>query len=214
MLMDDQAQGVRLKLKVVRWLSKKIGEYDIENDFWQAVDAQVDRPFLAFSKTIYLPNNDMLVVGGLDDYIPNKPTFSARVTLLQELPVNSYDNKYKSTPLRPMHHKRGCMAGLFHEGIAFVFGGLNYTEKVLRKCERYNIDKNMWENIADMNEARKNLSAVALTTDTIYVFGGTSACQSSDSIEQYSVSADTWNLLKIRLPSPISFLTTFKLSST
>jgi len=47
---------MRRKIKILRWLSKKIGEYDIDNDFWRANDAQVDRPFLAFSRTIYLPN--------------------------------------------------------------------------------------------------------------------------------------------------------------
>ena len=36
----------------------------------------------------------------------------------------------------------------------------------------------------------------------------------SDSIEQYCVSTDTWTLLKIRLPNPVSFQTSFKLSET
>jgi N-acetylneuraminic acid mutarotase len=63
-----------------------------------------------------------------------------------------------------------------------------------------------------MNEPRKNSSACALTTDTIYIFGGTSQHACSDTIEQYSIATNTWNLLKIRLPSPISFTTSFKLS--
>ena len=70
--------------------------------------------------------------------------------------------------------KRGCFSAVFHEGLVFVFGGLNYAEKVLRKCERYNISDNRWDAIADMNEPRKNSSACALTADTIYVFGGSS----------------------------------------
>ena len=28
------------------------------------------------------------------------------------------------------------MASLYHEGYIYVFGGLNYTEKILKKCER------------------------------------------------------------------------------
>lgn len=85
---------MRRKVKIVRWLSKKVAEYDIDNDFWTPVDAQIDRPFLAFSRTIYLPNQDMIVIGGLDDFIPNKPTFTAKCTLISEVPVNSYDNLY------------------------------------------------------------------------------------------------------------------------
>ena len=93
-------------------------------------------------------------------------------------------------------------------------GGLNYTEKILKKCERYSIADDRWDHIADMQEPRKNSSACALTTDTIYVFGGSSQSQSSDTIEQYSIATNTWNLLKIKLPSPISFVTSFKMSQT
>lgn len=165
---------MRKKLKIVRWLSKKIGEYDIGNDFWQASDAQVDRPFLAFSRTVYLPNQDMVVMGGLDDFIPNKPTFSAACLLIAEVPLNSYDNLYVQHTLKSMTHKRGCFSALFHEGMVFVFGGLNYTEKVLRRCERYSLQDNRWEPLADMCEPRKNSSVCSLTTDTLYVFGGSS----------------------------------------
>lgn len=67
---------VRKKLRIVRWLSKNVGEYDIENDFWNSVESKVDKQFLPFSRTVYLPNQDMIVMGGLNDEIPNKPTFS------------------------------------------------------------------------------------------------------------------------------------------
>ena len=70
--------------------------------------------------------------------------------------------------------KRGCFSAIFHEGYIFVMGGLNYTEKILKKCERFSVADNKWESISDMCEPRKNSSACALTTDTIYVFGGSS----------------------------------------
>ena len=108
--------------------------------------------------------------------------------------------------------KRGCFSAVFHEGYVFVFGGLNYTEKILKKCERFSVSDNKWEPIADMGEPRKNSSACTLTTDTIYIFGGSSQSQSSDTIEQYSIATNTWNTLKVKLPSPISFLTSFKVS--
>lgn len=113
-----------------------------------------------------------------------------------------------------MNTKRGCFSAVFHEGFIFVFGGLNYTDKILKKCERFSIAENKWESIGDMLECRKNSSACVLTTDTIYVFGGTSQTQSSDTIEQYSIATNTWNMLKVKLPSPISFLTSVKLSQT
>lgn len=65
-----------------------------------------------------------------------------------------------------------------------------------------------------MIEPRKNSSACSLTSDTIYVFGGTSNRKASDSIEQYSIASDTWTMLKIKLPNPISFLVSFKVNET
>lgn len=174
----------------------------------------MERPFLAFSKTVYLPNNDIMVIGGLDDFVPNKPTFSAKSFLIQEVPVNSYDNLYIQNNLKPMQSKRGCFSAIYHEGFVFVFGGLNYTEKILRKSERFCFQEQRWEPIAEMNEARKNSSACALTSDTVYVIGGTSLHACSDTIEQYSIATNKWNTLKIRLPSPISFVSSLKLSNT
>jgi N-acetylneuraminic acid mutarotase len=89
-----------------------------------------------------------------------------------------------------MHTKRGCFSGVYHEGYVFVFGGLNYTDKILKKCERYSLQDNIWTTLSDMHEHRKNSSACSLTTDTIYVFGGTNREQASDTIEQYSLATN------------------------
>ena len=66
-----------------------------------------------------------------------------------------------------------------------------------------------------MKETRKNASAVSMTADTIYVFGGSSNTQGAlDTIEQYSVSCNRWTLLSVQLPRALCFMTTFKVSST
>ena len=114
-----------------------------------------------------------------------------------------------------MLSKRGCFSALQHYGYVFVFGGLNYNEKILRKAEKYDVQTNAWTRISPMIEARKNSSACALTADSIYVFGGTSLqLSSSDSIEVYSVATDSWTLLRVRLPNPVAFLLSFKVSET
>lgn len=128
---------MRQKVKVIRWLSKVIATYDATNDFWSSTDAEISQPFRPFSATVYLPNQDFLVLGGLDDKVPNRPSFHSTVHLIQEQPINSYENLYKEKRLPDMHERRGCMAALLHEGYIFVIGGLNYTEKCLRKCERF-----------------------------------------------------------------------------
>lgn len=35
-----------------------------------------------------------------------------------------------------------------------------------------------------------------------------------DTVEQYSISTNVWTMLRVRMPMPVSFLTTFKLSSS
>ena len=63
-------------------MSRMIAEYDVTNDFWTATEAQIDYLFLPFSTTVYLPNQDLVVLGGLDDLIPNRPTFQASVNMI------------------------------------------------------------------------------------------------------------------------------------
>ena len=46
----DAPGGLRRKVKTIKWLSKKLMEYDIENDFWTPVEVKTDR--------IYLPRHD------------------------------------------------------------------------------------------------------------------------------------------------------------
>ena len=59
-----------------------VAEYDVTNDFWTETEADIDYLFLPFSTTVYLPNQDLVVLGGLDDLIPNRPTFQASVTMI------------------------------------------------------------------------------------------------------------------------------------
>ena len=63
-------------------MTRMIAEYDVTNDFWTATEAQIDYLFLPFSTTVYLPNQDLVILGGLDDLIPNRPTFQASATMI------------------------------------------------------------------------------------------------------------------------------------
>jgi len=94
------------------------------------------------------------------------------VIKITEVPVNVYDSLYVPYVKNNMLTKRGCFTALYQYGFVFVFGGLNYTQKVLRYCEKYDVQNDQWEEIAPMVQPRKNASSCALTSDTIYVFGG------------------------------------------
>ena len=133
------------------------------------------------------------------------------------MPVDSYQNNYKEKKLSNMITKRGCMAAVYHEGFLYCFGGINYVDKVMKKCERLDLmqEEQQWQKIADIRECRKNASACSVTADTIYIFGGSSnSVQALETIEQYSVAANRWNTISVAMPIGLCFLTTFKLTPT
>ena len=51
----------------MRWRTVKVAEYELDTDMWELTDAQITHNFLPFSRTVYLPSNDMLNLGGFDD---------------------------------------------------------------------------------------------------------------------------------------------------
>jgi len=202
---------------VARWLTQQVAEYDVTNDFWKFQTAEISSLFNAFSALVTLPSHDLVVIGGLDDSVPNRPAFANSCFMIQEVPEDAYTNRYIEKHLPSMITRRGCMAAVYHEGYIYCFGGINYTDKVMRKCERFSFfdDTPKWEKIADMKQCRKNASAVSVTADTIYVFGGSTNSQPTlDSIEQYSVASNRWNTLQVKMPISLCFLSSFKLSST
>ena len=55
----------------------------------------------------------------------------------------------------------------------YVFGGLNYDGRPLSSAERYCIDNNTWEDLADMPRGpRSDHCAVSTTGSEIYIVGG------------------------------------------
>lgn len=195
------------KIKIPRWLSQDIAEYDFQNNFWSMRTIPNEIP--PFSTAIF-GEKLIGIAGGLDDSSSSKPQFVNKFFIIKLTAESLYRTKYDVEICSDMNTKRGCATGVFHHGNFYIFGGLNYVNKILKSCERFSNKK--WTSIADMKESRKNASALSMTSDSIYVFGGASNnLPTVDSIEQYSVSANRWNLLKIRLPKALCFLTTFKI---
>ena len=191
-----------------------VAEYDVDAERWRSISAHVRPEFLPFSKTVYLSNRDMLVIGGLNQEIPQKPQFSSQCMLLKEVELNDFERVYVPEQLCSMHTKRGCFSTVSLNGFVYVFGGINYSDRIMSKCERYNLAENVWSPLTCLVEPRKNSSACVLNGESIYVFGGNSSYKTLDTIERYSVNANTWTLLKIRLPNPLAFSIAFKVSAT
>ena len=60
--------------------------------------------------------------------------------------------------------------------------------------------------------ARNNATALKLTDESVYCFGGCTDNGITDTIEMFSFSLNEWSLLSIKLPNPASLTSVFKLT--
>ena len=56
-------------LRVPRWMSKSIAEYDLELGYWKAVETRMDGYFFPFSRCVFLECGDIIVIGGLNNTV-------------------------------------------------------------------------------------------------------------------------------------------------
>lgn len=68
----------------------------------------------------------------------------------------------------------------------YTMGGYDQLQKImLKKCERYNILKDEWELLPDLNESKCAFGAAADEEGFIYIFGGFDGKERLRSIEKY-----------------------------
>jgi hypothetical protein len=84
----------RKKVRVVRWRTKKIAEYELDTCQWHLIDAQIQTQFLPFSRSVYLPNSDFCNIGGLDETNPSAPHIEASAELISQVAFNEDENLY------------------------------------------------------------------------------------------------------------------------
>ena len=83
----------------------------------------MDLPFFSFSTAVYTPNKNIYVIGGLNDLISDKPTFSARTVRVKEVPLNFIESKFEVREMEVMRLKRGCHASVYLNEKIYTFGG-------------------------------------------------------------------------------------------
>ena len=84
----------------------------------------------------------------------------------------------------------------------YAIGGRSING-VLESCERYSINMNRWEKIADLNQKRCSMPAIVFEDSYIYIFGGYEGSGRMSSIEQYDVTHDQWSILPVKFPLSI-----------
>ena len=81
-----------------------------------------------------------------------KPTFLSSGFLVKEVKIGNLDGMsyFIPEPITSMFTKRGCFTGLYHEGFVYVFGGINYSDRIMSKSEKYSIKDKSWNLISPM----------------------------------------------------------------
>ena len=101
--------------------------------------------------------------------------------------------------LSHMKTRRQSFPLVAHDDRLFAFGGGTPVEQSFEhpptdKCEVYSIDRNEWKFIARLPQRRKSSSA-SVHSGKIYVSGGRTDTETSNTLFVYEPEQDTWSLL-------------------
>nr|XP_022911488.1 kelch-like protein 2 [Onthophagus taurus] len=114
-----------------------------------------------------------------------------------------------TTTIMPMNVRRRDVALCVLDNFIYAIGGTDGVE-ALKCVERYNIEKNLWERLSDMNYPRKRAVAASVK-GLLYVIGGLDKYNSVlNTISVYDPNNKLWT----DIPSEINFCCTEPLSIT
>ena len=201
-------------IRIPCWMTKNVAEY--ANRSWKFFEVNMKHPFFAFSRVVYLPENQFLVIGGLNEIVEDKPHYSDQVLKVSEVVVSPLEHFYSVNQIAHLNRSRGWFACTTVGDTVFVFGGYNYYDREMPYWEKFNFKTDSkWTELAKMSAPRKNPCACSATDEFIYVFGGGNVkCEGSDTIEQYNIRTNTWNLLNCSIKKKISNSICLKVSDS
>ena len=168
--------------------TKKVMLYDLENECWTIDVLKGIHDFHYYAAAITLPNGDAQIIGG------GSSTAVYQYTINGEL-----------LPRKPMHQMRKEHSAVINDSIVYVMGGYDGVQNIfLSSCEMYFVEHNEWKPFAPMNIAKCAFSACVVNKRFIYTFGGYDGQKRLNAIERYDISAETWELLSLKLRFPLS----------
>lgn len=138
-----------------------------------------------------LPDQSVFVTGGKE----------SKDSGAKDLVFLFYPESGQTTRLPSMINGHSSHVCLYVERAVYVLGGKNQSNNTYSECEVYSIPDSLWTSIAPMALSRTCASGTHYN-GKIYVFGGYQA-QVDDSIESYTISTNSWQLLPLRLPEKV-----------
>lgn len=153
--------------------------YDFARDLWSRKEVPHNLFLQSYSVAIGLADGNILITGGLNSQFTNV-TGS----------VYMYNTESEVCTEKASLNQSRYTHALAHQGnFVYAIGGRSING-VLESCERYSINMNRWERIANLNQRRCTMPAIVFEDSYIFVFGGYEGSGRIDSIEQYDVASD------------------------
>ena len=175
-------------------LIKKIFKLNLETFQWSVLKRPEKLQLMDHSSCISLSDGKIFIGGGLSSSL----TTIHNTCYILDL-SNKKDIKVKT--IAPMIQKRYTFPAIELNGFVYALGGRQYGNAELGiydKCERYDIEKNMWKQIANLN-CRRCTSNSTIYNNQIYIFGGYFGSGRVSEIEKYNEVYNKWELIQMSL---------------
>jgi hypothetical protein len=188
---DSTASGVPKFLHWFEWGKKKLNVYDIVANVTRIIELDIHNKIPSFSRSIMLPNGLIFLVGGEEpEYVSRKEVYM----------YDTIANDRKLHSRAPMLHKKFDFTLAHLNGYIYVICGKDSTSEVVDTCERYSVEENVWTQVACVKKKRYAASAVGISNNKVYLFGGRSDYNNSmvHEIEEYCSILNEWSIINVR----------------
>ena len=179
-------------------------KYQLKESKWEIIYYTNDISRLLgtfrYSSICTIPGQKMILTGGCKSF-NNEPS-----NMVFEINSNNIN---EVNTLKNMQMRRYGHFTIYFNNYFYSIGGYEHIDRkdemysTLKNCERFDIRKNKWETISNLNHPRAFFGCV-IYKGSIFVFGGVYNDQLLSSIEKYDIYSDIWTTYPIKLPEKLS----------
>ena len=113
-----------------------------------------------------------------------------------------YENRHLQ-PMADMIIPRSSHCLCYMDGYIYAIGGISNKSTFTKKCERYNIQANRWELVADLNHNAVASCCACFNDKFIFKFGGILSPEELNRyIERYDPRTNAWTLVDANISEP------------
>ena len=152
--------NTKVYLKYFKPRSRTMVLFDVNTESAESLDFPYGILFKEYAAWIELPSGDIFYCGG------GHPISSDEAYI-----INPESKTFKKLP--NMHYTRHSHGIAYQNGAVYVFGGIQtilFYGVMTKKCERFVLEDNVWEEIWDLDSPRADLGA-CVYGNSIYLIG-------------------------------------------